>query len=239
MNHWRFLSISCLGAVLAIGCVAANDDDETSRDCAPNEQQMCECDNGDQGTQVCNSAGSAFSPCDCDGSDPDGGSNGNMNAGMDGGSADASADRDGGGSADGGGSDAGMVDFFNQCSLCAEQEGTCAAELEACLASEGTCGEGAELGDYGCVLTCVDIKRNASGGALLSGAEVRDCVEDICGISNDWPDGADPTLEPLLDCLAGNSTWAGMSLADGGLQPGKWAAPAADNCSSECFGAGG
>ena len=80
---------------------------ESDESCTPNETHHCTCSNGDEGSQVCNSKGTAYNACRCEGTDGGGSANngngGEGNTGTDGGTSGSST----GGTSNGGTSNGG------------------------------------------------------------------------------------------------------------------------------------
>lgn len=54
-----------VGLYAACGSDDPAGDDGTAESCVPGQQQECSCSNGDTSFQTCNSAGSAYSQCEC------------------------------------------------------------------------------------------------------------------------------------------------------------------------------
>jgi hypothetical protein len=70
---------------------------ESDESCTPNETRHCTCTNGDDGSQVCNSKGTAYNACRCEGTD--GGGSANNGSGGDGNTATEGGHESDGGTA--------------------------------------------------------------------------------------------------------------------------------------------
>jgi len=129
-----------------------------------------------------------------------------------------------------GGAGAGGTDgseFFAACNSCAGI--ICDTELEAC-SEDATCfgATDDDLGEYGCMLDCIDAKRAESSNEFISASDVSVCAESCAGTGSGWSKGLAAETRDVFDCLA-----------DGTVTPGSaWSAPTNNNCTAECFGAG-
>jgi len=129
-----------------------------------------------------------------------------------------------------GGAGAGGTDpneLFAACNSCAGI--ICDTQLEACSV-DATCfgATDDDLGEYGCMLDCIDGKRAESSNEFISSSEVSACAESCAGTGSGWSKGLAAETRDVFDCLA-----------DGTVTPGSaWSAPTNSNCTAECFGAG-
>ena len=129
-----------------------------------------------------------------------------------------------------GGAGAGGTDpseFFAACNSCAGI--ICDTELEAC-SEDATCfgATDDDLGEYGCMLDCIDAKRAESPKEFIPSSEMSVCAQSCAGTGSGWSKGLSDLTRDVFDCLA-----------DGTVTPGSpWSAPTNNNCTNECFGAG-
>ena len=259
--------MKCFPILASIGLTAffaACTVEEKSDDCEAGVEMTCHCGDA-EGIKVCDNDGNGYGACDC-GDDGTGGKSGTGGKGSGGGdeaggktsaggktgsggggyggdytapdAGDAGPDgavapADGGpdaqpeaGSGDGG--DGGAVDFTEACLACAEA--VCPDELTACLDDESCFNETTQEGDAVCMLDCIALDREAStNGTLTTTDQVQACGEDTCGNAG-WPGGVTATAGDLFNCLANNPEFPSTPA---------WQAPNANNCTRQCFGAGG
>jgi hypothetical protein len=133
----------------------------------------------------------------------------------------------GGAGGEGGGGD--VTDFITPCTECASDLGDCSTELDACLADDTCGGQGEDLGEFQCMLECIQLIRRDDDADFIATSEMPDCADICAGPGGGWSQGLDATTTDLFDCLAGGEV----------VPASPWDAPAADNCTSACFGAGG
>lgn len=165
-----------LGLALLLGSqmlTSCGSDDDSS--CVPNAQQPCFATNcpSNEGVQVCNADGSAFSACSCDGTG---------NAGN-GGAAGSSSSGGGSSGAAGAGGAPVVSDERGIVGAPCETAGNCAAGLD-CVPSTavGPFQQGGPAGGY-CTTTCTDTSDcqaidALSGCALDGGTETEDTSDD-------------------------------------------------------------
>jgi len=251
----RVVLAAGLAGSLVGACVVSSDDDgdDGGQVCTPGDTQACECTDGEMGSRVCTASGRGYGSCDCDG-----GAGGSVGAGAggmasttggttstggmpaQGGAAPAggaAGETSTGGSGEGGGDQGGaggeggggdMTDFITPCNTCASALAACEDEFEACDAAEICSGSGADNGEYGCMLECVQELRRDDEDDFITTTEMATCAAFCESGSGGWSAGLDGTTRDLFDCLAGGEV----------VPASPWDAPAATNCTAECFGAG-
>ncbi|HVY31444.1 MAG TPA: hypothetical protein VHB79_33050 [Polyangiaceae bacterium] len=223
------LLFTSLGAsLLFANCTLKSVDDGTDTTCSAGATRHCACTNGDEGAQQCNSKGSGYGECKCDGSITVGGSSSNTtnnnesgagnetSTGGKGGTSSTTAGTSAGGAeptseagAGGGGGEAPAIDPATDCDNCISMQ--CATQYEAC-ATNADCPD-----QYAAVLDCITTAR---GDGLVKRDVVRGCGGSLG--SNpapstpsdfEWaPAQMDPTTTALLNCMASGDaedlTWA-------------------------------
>lgn len=216
------LLISSLGATLLFAnCTIKSVEDDgtggkgsssggsstTTDKCTPGESNDCTCTNGKNGAQVCNSKGTGYNSCVCDGVVDTGGSSNAGGEGNTGGKSGSSGSSSGGADATGEGG-AGGDPFANidpeDCASCLAQ--LCPEQWMACEA------------DTQCVSTDFDgtgqyemIQNNCVEPERVNGVVKRDVVRG-CGVSlgqstdpnftADWGPGINPATVELMNCMA-------------------------------------
>lgn len=257
----RVVLAAGLASSLVGACVVSSDDDagDGGQVCAPGDTQTCECTNGDTGSRTCTASGRGYGSCSCDGgaggsasvgaggmAGATGGTAGTGSGGMQaeggaataggaggepsmgaGGLGEGGAQQGGASGAGGGGAD--TTDFITPCDACASELDSCMSEYNSCLGEDICFGTGDDAGEYGCMLECIQAVRRDDDADFISTTEMADCA-DFCqsGGSSGWSAGLDGTTRDLFDCLAGGEV----------VPASPWDAPAATNCTAECFGAG-
>jgi hypothetical protein len=227
-SSFALLFTSLGAALLFANCTvkSVGDDGSTSDKCTPGVTQKCDCTNGDTGAQACNTKGTGFGECKCDGSITIGGSSSNTtnnneagdgtttSNGGKGGTSYAGSSPGGAGptseaGAGGEGGEAPAIDPATDCDNCISMQ--CAAQYEDC-AKNADCPD-----QYAAVLGCITTAR---GDGLVKRDVVRGCGGSLGSnpapsTPSDFvwaPAEMDPTTTALLNCMASGDaadvTWA-------------------------------
>jgi hypothetical protein len=225
-SSFALLFTSLGAALLFANCtVKSVEDDGSDTACAKNQTRHCACTNGDDGAQACNSKGTGYGECKCDGSITVGGSSSNTTNNNEAGDGNnTSTGGKGGTSSTTGGTSAGGAEpvaeggaggadpFANidpeDCASCLAQlcptEWTACNNDAQCLSEDPQTGE--PLGEY------ADIQNGCIEPERLNGVVKRDVVRG-CGVSvgqstdpafnQDWaPVQMAPTTVALMNCMA-------------------------------------
>lgn len=218
------LLITSLGATLLFAncTIKSVEDDGSGTACEKNATRHCACTNGDDGAQACNSKGTGYGECKCDGSITVGGSSSNTTNNNEAGDGNTSGGKGGGtggtasttgGTAAGGAEPvseggAGGDPFAN---IDPEDCASCLAQL--CPDQWKACSD-----DTQCVSTDFDgsgqyemIQNGCIEPERLNGVVKRDVVRG-CGVSlgsstdpnfsADWGPGINPATVDLMNCMA-------------------------------------
>lgn len=242
-SSFALLFTSLGAALLFANCtVKSVEDDGTGGSCSAGATRHCACTNGDEGAQQCNSKGTGYGECKCDGSITVGGSSSNTTNNNEGGAGNetstggkggtSTAGTSSGGTAAGGAEPtaeagaggAGTDPFANidptDCAaclaqLCPKEWMACEKDMQ-CLSEDPQTGE--PTGEY------ADIQNGCIEPERINGVVKRDVVRG-CGVSigqstdpnfnQDWaPQQMAPATVNLMNCMAMGATMPDASWAN-------------------------